>query len=72
MSDKRIETDEVTSAEPGQPEPEGYDAWFREQVELAVRESEAPDAVFHTMEEVDEEIAQMRTKRLAVPFEKAS
>lgn len=35
-------------------ETEEYDAWFRQEVEEALRESEKPDAVFYSHEEVKE------------------
>ncbi|WNV04073.1 hypothetical protein RP726_16865 [Candidatus Methylospira mobilis] len=34
-----------------------YDKWFREQVELAIKEADAPDAVWISHEEVEKDMA---------------
>ncbi|QFY42861.1 hypothetical protein F6R98_09750 [Candidatus Methylospira mobilis] len=34
-----------------------YDKWFREQVELAIKEADAPDAVWISHEEVKKDMA---------------
>ncbi len=65
-------SDEQISPPTDSPEPEGYDAWVREQVEIAIRESEAPGAVFYTLEESNERMRRLRESLSKTPLEKAS
>ncbi len=37
------------------PAPEGYDAWFREQVEVGLREAADPKTVWTVQEDVERE-----------------
>ena len=67
MSDQTIPEPEENA-----PEPEGYDAWFREQVGIALREARDPNAVWHTMEEVNQHMEELRAERDSRLLKKAS
>ncbi len=60
----KAEQDRLWAESESKPEPEGYDAWFRAQVQEALDECAKPDAVFYTQEQVEEETAaQIRSWR---------
>jgi len=67
MSDQPIPEKEENT-----PEPEGYDAWFREQVGIAQREAAEPNAVWHTMEDVKRHMEDLRAERDSRLLKKAS
>jgi hypothetical protein len=48
----KAEQDRLWAEAAAQPEPEGYDAWFREQVEEGLREAADPNTRWVTQEEV--------------------
>lgn len=54
------------------PEPEGYDAWFRMQVELALHEADDPNARSYTLEESNEKMHLLKIARRAQQLQKAS
>ncbi len=54
------------------PEPEGYDAWFREQVEAALREADDSNAQWYTLEESDERMRLLKAAHRAEKLQKAS
>ncbi len=54
------------------PEPEGYDAWFREQVDLALREADDPRARWYTLEESTEAMRLLKAAHHADQLRKAS
>lgn len=65
MSDEQIKMEGVAPTGRTQSsEPEGYDAWFRRQVEAALHESNAPDAETYSLEGVQES---MRLRKAARP-----
>jgi hypothetical protein len=67
MSDEHI--DDVTAPD---DEPEGYDTWFRAQVEEALEEDRKPGAIRYSLEEVDAMMQRAREERDRQRFEKAS
>ena len=67
MSDESILTNDGTA-----PEPEGYDAWLRREVELGLRDADDQDAVWFTPEEVEHEMAELRSERDVSLLKKAS
>lgn len=54
------------------PEPEGYDAWFRREVEIGLAEANDPNTVWYTMEELDRHMEELRAERDGRLFKKAS
>lgn len=46
----------------GAHEAAAYDAWFRDQVQVAIDQADSADAVWYTQEKVEAEFAQRRAK----------
>ena len=70
MSDEHIETEGILPiAATERAEPEGYDTWFRREVEIGLREANEPNAVFYTLEEVEERMRLRRAQRVTGPDE---
>ena len=68
----KAEQDALWAEIDAKPEPEGYDAWFRAEVALAVEESEDPNAVTYSADEVNEMMCQRRRERDAALLRRAS
>ena len=68
----KAEQDKLWAVIESQSEPQGYDAWFRDQTESALKEADDPHAVTYTSDEVDREMAERRAQRDAGLLRRAS